>query len=61
MINKVSACFKTSGVQCGTIDCTLYHLFIPCLQQNSILIVVDAKDKKNDCIKVMLSTQMILL
>ena len=45
MINEVSACFKTSGVQYGPVDCTQYHLFLPCLPQNSRLIVVDAKDK----------------
>ena len=44
MINEVSACFKTSGVQYGPVDCTPYHLFLPCLPQNSGLIVVDAKD-----------------
>ena len=42
--NEVSACFKTSGVQCGPVDCTQYNLFLPCLLQNSRLIVVDAKD-----------------
>ena len=26
-------------------DCTQYHLFLPCLPQNSRLIVVDAKDR----------------
>ena len=62
MINEVSACFKTSGVQYGPVDFTQYHLFLPCLPQNSRLIVVDAKDRtKNYCIKVMLLTQMILL
>ena len=62
MINEVGSCFKTSGVQYGPVDCTQYHLFLPCLPQNSRLIVVDAKDRtKNYCIKVMLSTQMILL
>ena len=45
MINEVRACFKTSGVQYGPIDCTQYHLFLPCLPQNSRLIVVDAKDR----------------
>ena len=45
MINEVSACFKTSGVQYGAVDCTQYHLFLPCLPQNSRLIVVDAKDR----------------
>ena len=45
MINEVSACFKTSRVQYGPVDCTQYHLFLPCLPQNSILIVVDAKDR----------------
>ena len=45
MINEVSACFKTSGVQYGPVDCTQYHLFLPCLPQNSRLIVVDAKDR----------------
>ena len=60
---KWSACFKTSGVQYGPVDCTQYNLFLPCLPQNSRLIVVDAKDKtkENYCIKVMVSTQMILL
>ena len=43
MINEVSACFKTSGVQYGPVDCTQYHLFLHCLPQNSRLIVVDAK------------------
>ena len=43
MINEVSECFKTSGVQYGAVDCTQYHLFLPCLSQNSRLIVVDAK------------------
>ena len=56
MINEVSACFKTSGVQYGPVDCTQYHLFLPCLPQNSKLIVVDAKDRtRKMCIKVMLS------
>ena len=60
-INKVSACFKTSGVQYGPVDCTQYHLFIPCLPQNNRLSVVDANDiTKKYCIKVMLSIQMIL-
>ena len=45
MINKVSACFKTSGVQYGPDDCTQYNWFLPCLPQNSRLIVVDAKDR----------------
>ena len=45
MINEVSACFKTSGVQYGPVDCTQYNLFLPCLPQNSRLIVVDAKDR----------------
>ena len=45
MINEVSACFNTSGVQYGPVDCTQYHLFIPCLPQNSRLIVVDSKDR----------------
>ena len=45
MINEVRACFKTSGVQYGPVDCTQYHLFLPCLPQNSRLIVVDAKDR----------------
>ena len=45
MINEVSACFKTSGVQYRPVDCTQYNLFRPCLSQNSILIVVDAKDR----------------
>ena len=44
MINEVSVCFKTSGVQYGPVDCTQYHLFLPCLPPNSRLIVVDAKD-----------------
>ena len=63
MINEVSACFKTSAVQYRPVDCTQYNLFLPCLPQNSRLIVVDAKDrtKKNYYIKVMLSTQIILL
>ena len=62
MINEDSVCFKTSGVQYGPVDCTQYHLFLPCLPQNSRLIVVDAKDiTKNYCIKVMLSIKMILL
>ena len=49
MINEVNACFKTSRVQYGPVDCTQYHLFLPCLPQNSRLIVVDAKArfKKN--------------
>ena len=36
---------------------TQYHLFLPCLPQNSRLIVVDANDrtKKNYCINVRLS------
>ena len=38
MINEVSVCFKTSGVQYGPVDCTQYHLFLPCLPQNSRLI-----------------------
>ena len=45
MINEVSACFKTSGVQYGAVDCTQYHLFLPGLPQNSRLIVVDVKDR----------------
>ena len=45
MIIEVSVCFKTSGVQYGPVDCTQYHLFLPCLPQNSRLIVVDAKDR----------------
>ena len=45
MINEVSECFKTSGVQCGPVDCTQYHFFLLCLPQNSRLIVVDAKDR----------------
>ena len=45
MINEVRACFKTSGVQYGPVDCTQYHLFLPCLPQNSRLIVVDAKER----------------
>ena len=62
IINEVSACFKTSGVQYGPVDCTQYNLFLHCLPQNSRLIVVDSKNrKKNYCIKLMLSTQMILL
>ena len=44
MINEVSACFRTSGVQYGPFYCTQYHLFIPCLPQNSTLIVIDAKE-----------------
>ena len=35
----------TSGVQSGPVDCTQYHLFTPCLPQNSRLIVVDEKDR----------------
>ena len=31
MINEVSACFKTSGVQYGPVDGTQYHLFLPSL------------------------------
>ena len=31
MINEVSACSKTSGLQYGPVDCTQYHLFLPCL------------------------------
>ena len=62
MINEVSACFKTSGVQYGPVDCTQYHLFLPCVPQSSRLIVVDANDiTKKYCIQVMLSTQMIFL
>ena len=62
MINEVSACFKTSRVHCGPVDCTQYHLFLPCISQNSRLIVVDERiEQKNYCIKVTLSTQMILL
>ena len=62
MINEISECFKTSGVQYGPIGCAQYHLFLPCRTQNSRLIVVDAKDRtKNYCIKVRLSIQMILL
>ena len=45
MINEVSAGFKTSGVHYGPVDCTQYQLFLPCLPQNSRLIVVDAKDR----------------
>ena len=44
MIIEVSACFKTSGVKYGPVDCTQYHLFLPCLSHNCRLIVVDAKD-----------------
>ena len=45
-INEVSAsCFKNYGVQYGAVDCTQYHLLLPCLSQNSRLIVVDAKDR----------------
>ena len=59
MINEASACFKASGVQYGPVDCTQYHLFLPCLPQNSRLIVVDAKDRtKNIVIKVMLLIQL---
>ena len=62
IINEVSACFKASGVQYGPVKYSQYHLFPPCLTQNSRLIVVDAKDRtKNYYIKVMLSMQMILL
>ena len=42
MINYVSECVKTSVVQYEPVDCTQYHLFLPCLPQNSRLIVVDA-------------------
>ena len=52
MINEVSACFKTSGVQYGPVDYTQYNLFLPCLPQNSILIVVDAKDRTKKTIVV---------
>ena len=45
IINEVSACIKTSGVQYGPVVCTQYHLFLPCLPQNSRLIVVDEKDR----------------
>ena len=45
MINEVSTCSKTSGVQYGPVDCTQYHFFLPYLLQNSRLIVVDAKDR----------------
>ena len=45
MINELSACFKTSGVHYGPVDCTQYHVFIPCLPQNNRSIVVDAKDR----------------
>ena len=45
MINKVSACCKTSGIQYGPVDCTQYNLCLPCLPQNSRLLVVDAKDR----------------
>ena len=45
MINEVSACFKTSGVQYGPVDCTQYHMILPCLPQNSRLIIVDAKNR----------------
>ena len=56
IIEEVRACFKTSGVQYGPVDCTQYHLFLPCLPQNSRLIVVNAKDRTTkNCIKVMLS------
>ena len=52
MINEVSACFKTSGVQYGPVECTQYNSFLPCFLQNSRLIVVGAKDiTKNTCIK----------
>ena len=47
MINEVSACIKTSGVQYGPVDCTQYHLFYHLSPQYNILIVVDAKDKTN--------------
>ena len=43
MINEVSECFKTSGVQYGPVDFTQYHLFLPCFPENSRLMVVDAK------------------
>ena len=45
MINQVSACFKTSGVQYGPVDCTQYNLFLRRLPQNSTLIVVNEKDR----------------
>ena len=45
MIKEVSAFSKPSGVQYGPVGCTQYHLFLPCLPQNSRLIVVDAKDR----------------
>ena len=45
MINEVSACLKTSGVQYESVDCTQYNWFLPCLPHNSKLIVVDAKDR----------------
>ena len=62
MINEVGECFKTSGVQYGPVDSTQYHLFIPCLPQNSRINIVDAKSKtKKKCIQVMLSVQMIPL
>ena len=48
MINEVSACFKTSGVQYrGPVDSSQYNLFLPCLPQNSRLSVVDAKNITN--------------
>ena len=45
MIDGVSAYLKTSAVQYGPVDCTQYHLFLPCLPQNNRSIVVDAKDR----------------
>ena len=45
MIKEVSACFKTSGVHYGPVDCTQYHLLLYCLPQNIILIVVDTKER----------------
>ena len=54
MINEVSECFKTSGVQYGPVDCIQYHLFLPCIPENSRLIAVDAKARTTKkLIKVM--------
>ena len=43
IINEVSECFKTSGVQYRPVECIQYNLFLPCLPQNSRFIIVDAK------------------
>ena len=50
MIDEVSVCFKTSGVQYGPVDSTQYNLFLNCLPQNSRLIVVDAKDRTKNIV-----------